>query len=191
MQYSVNYLAAFMTALVIGLSSALWSINLITKRTGVKNGPWFTNLTIGSNQCNPYLKAQVALKGLFALRKSESIYYLANCDEDGQPLNSSYDYRIEGEDLDTRWWSITVYGSDNFLIPNDKNRHAYNGMNVARKADGSYKIRLSSMPQEGNWLPTGEQGNFSLSLRLYNPAPLVYENLGTIRLPRIIREECK
>ena len=189
MKYSVNYLAAFMTALVIGLSSALWSINLITERTGVKNGPWFTNLTIGSRQCNPYLKAQVALKGLFALHKSESIYYLANCDEDGQPLNSSYDYRIEGEDLDARWWSITVYGEDLFLIPDGQCRYSYNRTNVTCNADGKYTIYLSATFKNGNWLPTGDEKQLYLTLRLYNPGMTVFQNPASINLPRIVREE--
>jgi hypothetical protein len=184
-------LLSILVSLILGIGTAFIGIRVITKGSAIKNGAWLTNLSVGSKEAGMYTRAAVALTGLFALSKEETIYYIADSDDSGQPLHSSCNYRIEGGDINTRWWSITVYGNDNFLIPNDKNRYAYNGMNVVRRADGSYIIRLSSTLKEGNWLPTGKEGNFSLSLRLYNPAPVVYENPGTIRLPRIIREECK
>jgi hypothetical protein len=187
----IKLLLSILVALILGIGTAFIGIRVITRGSAVKNGAWLTNLAVGSKEAGMYTRAAVALTGLFALNKEETIYYRADSDDSGQPLHSGCNYRIEGWDIDTRWWSITVYGGDNFLIPSDINRYAYNGMNVMRKADGSYIIRLSSTPKDGNWLPTGKQGNFSLSLRLYNPAPVVYENPGTIRLPHIIREECK
>jgi hypothetical protein len=63
--------------------------------------------------------------------------------------------------------------------------------NTARDKNGQYKIHLSVTSKKGNWLPLGEGGNFSLSLRVDNPAPTVYENMGTIQLPLIIKGICK
>lgn len=191
MRKVLKILLSILVAIILGIGSAFIGIRVIARGSAVKNGAWLTNLAVGSKEAGIYTRAAVAIAGLFALNQEETIYYRADSDDSGQPLHSGCDYRIDGRDIDTRWWSITVYGSDNFLIPNDKNRYAYNGRNVVRKTDGSYTIRLSSTPKEGNWLPTGNQDNFSLSLRLYNPAPVVYENPGTIRLPRITREECK
>ena len=42
-----------------------------------------------------------------------------------------------------------------------------------------------------NWLPTGNQNQLYLALRLYNPQPAVYENPAGVELPRIIKGECR
>jgi hypothetical protein len=156
----------------------------------ITNGPWRTSLTYGSRDSNIYEKAVVAKTGLFALNKSETLYFTAFHDDAGRPLNAGYNYRIEGRTMETRWWSVTVYGEDSFLIPNKQKRYAYTKNSVNCEADGSYIIRLSRNFREGNWLNTGkDRKRFSLTLRLYNPSPNLYENLRAIRLPRIIREE--
>ena len=116
---------------------------------------------------------------------------MTDSDDDGRPLQSKCSYRIEGQDIATRWWSITVYGADHFLIANEKKRYSFNGQDVARAADGSYRIMMSSTAKTGNWLPTGNQEQLYLALRLYNPQPAVFENPAEVELPRIIREGCR
>jgi hypothetical protein len=155
----------------------------------ILNGPWSTSLTFGSKTTGVYEKAIVATIGLFALNKTETVYYSAFTDSKGETLNSKYSYRIEGENIDTRWWSLTVYGEDSFLIPNKYKLYSYSMNNIKRESDGRYIIYLSKKQQKENWLPSGDnEQNLSLTLRLYNPSPAVYENLETIRLPRIIKE---
>ena len=184
-------LAVVLAALVLGVGSAWWLINHPPDIGAVKNGAWRTNASIGSPEANMVVRAMVARIGLFALNKTETIYYTAFTDDQGEPLRSECDYRIEGNDIGARWWSITVYGRDHFLIPNDQDRYAYNMANVGRDQDGKYKIHLSGTPKPGNWLPTGKGGRFSVSLRVYNPDPKVYENMDTVELPRIVKEACR
>lgn len=195
MKKPLKYLLASAIVLVlggaIGYGSAVWAYDLVYESASLKNGPWFTNLTIGSEEAGIYTRAAVAEHGLFALAQSEAVYYTAYADEDGQPLRGGCDYRIEGKDLDARWWSITVYGEDDFLIPNDENRYSYNGKNVTYDADGRYTIHLSRTAKEGDWLPAGNEEKLSLWLRLYNPGPAFYESASTVELPRIVREGCK
>lgn len=182
-----------MVALALGVGSALLGVGLITEKSLIRNGAWYTGLTYGSEQAGMYTRAAIAIEALFALNKSEVIYYMADTDDAGQLLRSSCDYRIEGTNLDpySSWWSITVYGGDNFLIPNEQNRYSYTNKNIEYDEDGNFTIFLSSTPRTGNWLPTGNQKKITLFLRIYNPAPSVYENLDTIELPHIITEECK
>jgi hypothetical protein len=192
MKLFVKILASLLIALALGVGSALWAINApVGKKHHVVNGAWRTNLAIGSSGAGMYTRALVAKTGLFALNKSETIYFIADIDDSGRPLNSGCDYRIEGQDIDARWWSITVYGEDHFLIANPKNRYSFNGRDVMRNADRTYRILMSATPKAGNWLPAGNQNQLYLALRLYNPAPSVYQNPAGVELPRIIMERCR
>ena len=181
-----------MIAFVLGSGSALLLIHHPPVKSGVKNGAWTTNFNVGSSDAGMYLRAVIARIGLFALNKTETIYYKADCDDEGQRLCSSCDYRIEGKEIDTRWWSITLYGEDHFLIANEHNRYAYNMKNLAREPDGTYKIFISMSEKKGNWLPSGKEDQLlSLTLRCYNPKPMLYEQPENIELPRIIKVRCK
>jgi len=192
MKCMVKIVSSLLIALTLGVGSAIWAINHTPgENHDVINGAWRTNLTIGSSGAGMYVRAAVAKTGLFALNKSESIYFVADSDDNGQPLHSRCDYRIKGKDLETRWWSLTVYGADHFLIPNEKNRYSFNGQDVLRNPDGTYEIIMSASPQSGNWLPSGNQDQLHLALRLYNPQPAIYENPAGIELPRIFKEACR
>ena len=192
MKLFLKFITSVLIALALGIFSALWAINSPPGANyNVTNGAWRTNLAIGSSRAGMYIRALVSRTGLFALNKSETIYFVADTDDNGEPLHSNCDYRIEGKDIETRWWSITAYGEDHFLIANAKSRYSFNGHDVMRKADGTYQILMSSTPKSGNWLPTGDQNQLYLALRLYNPQPAVYENPAKIELPRIIKEECR
>ena len=191
MKLFIKLTAVLFFALVLGLGSALLVVTSPPKKLTLDNGPWLTNLAVGSAQSGLYMKAGVALYGLFALNNSETIYFVAKKDGAGKTLRSNCDYRIEGRDLQARWWSITLYGADTFLIPNNENRFSYNGGNVLREPDGSFIIHVSSQPKQGNWLPSGDSGRLYLNLRLYNPDKPVYEHPEAIALPQIVLEGCR
>jgi hypothetical protein len=171
--------------------TTIWGMKHIHKSTSFKNGVWNTNLAVGSEDAGMHTRAFIALNGLFALGKSETIYYQTDIDDEGSLLSSNCDYRLEGIDFDARWWSITVYGNDQFLIPNKLNRYSFNVDNLVRERDNSYKIHLSGNAKKKNWLPSGNQQQLYLTIRLYNPEFSVYEHPDKIKLPRIIKEKCQ
>jgi len=182
------YVAAVAVALILGIGTALWAIVWPPIKPVIRNGAWMTNLKVGSRDAGMYLRAHIALTGLFALNTKETIYYRASVDDDGETLTSDRSYVIEGEDIPTRWWAIILYGQDNHLIANEIGRHSFNMGNLEREPDGSYRINLSPIPHDRNWLPTGAKPQrLSLSLKVYNPERAVYEKPGEIRLPRIRR----
>jgi hypothetical protein len=186
----VRYAAALVIAIVLGIGSAVGLINLIGSASAVKNGPWRTDLTAGSHAGNIYSRALVAMRGLLALSKSETIYFTAFTDDHGHRLRDKCSYIIEGRPLAARWWSITLYGQDNFLVPNQINRYSYSITTVRWNPDGTYTIRVSPEAREGNWLPSSGGRHFTLTIRLYNPDPSVYEYPESTPLPRIVKENC-
>lgn len=194
MKKPFKFLIAALIALIVGDSIGYFSVdpmlNLITNMSGVQNGPWSTSLAVGGTSANPYLRAWVAKHGLLALTKSETIYLSAAVDDNREPLLGNCDYRIEGKAPDTRWWSITVYGEDDFLIPNEQRCYSWCCTEMKLEPGGSFEIYLCRTPKEGCWLPTGQAEKLILMLRLYNPGASYceYETLKTVELPRIIKE---
>jgi hypothetical protein len=183
-------LAVLILGVGIGIGSAILGFDGVALASSVSNGPWQTNLAVGSEKADPYLRAAIAVHGLLALRQSETIYYTAYKDSDGNPLNANCTYKIQGKALDARWWSVTVYGGDEFLIPN-VNRYSYNMNNVTYDSTGTYTFYVSKTEQPGAWISLDNQDKFSLSLRLYNPGQSVRSNPGKVELPKIIKESCK
>jgi hypothetical protein len=172
----------------IGIWSASQAYKRVSAKAGIKNGPWHTNLANGSEKADPYTRASVAVNGILALRQSETIYYGSRVDDNGDWLNGDKVYRIEGNKPDARWWSITLYGTDYFLIPNELNRYSYNMNNVKYDESGKFTFYVSNTPREGYWLPLNNNKRFALTLRLYNPGDSVRNNPATVELPHIIAE---
>jgi hypothetical protein len=182
----VNVLAVMAAGIVLG-GAATW-FTVVRGGGGVADGPWHTSLDAGSPDAGMYLRASVALHGLFALNRSETIYYTATTDSEGVALSAKCTYRIRGTDPKARWWSITAYADDDYLIPNAAHRYSVSKNSVARDPDGSFGIMLSRENGGENWIPVA--GAFSVSLRLYNPDPSVAADPAHAVLPTIEREVC-
>ncbi len=184
------FLGAIAVGLGLGLGSAYFAVWRIAESELItKNGPWLTLLAAGSPDADMYTRTAVALGAIGALRKEETIYFFARKDSAGNDLRGECSYRIEGRDLDARWWSITLYGNDNFLIDNPSNRYSISKTNVVRGSDGTFVIRLSRTQTSVNWIATSRKG-FRVTLRIYNPGASVSDHPATAALPAIVREEC-
>lgn len=177
--------------LVLGLGSAFLALRMGGLGGGATVGPWSASLTAGSIDADMYTRARVARYGLLALDKKETLYYTARTDSDGAPLSGSCTYVVKGRDLAARWWSVTAYGPDSFLIPNDANLYSFAKTTVKREADGGYIVRISADKQEGNWLPVKAGESFDMTARFYNPEPAVYAAPQSAVLPTIAKESCK
>lgn len=180
--------------LLIGVGSAALRIGQGLHDGGVRNGPWTTNLTIGSPAADPWTRATVAVAGLLALSREETLYFTAFTDSAGSPLRAGRCYRIAGRDPAARWWSVTAYGADHYLIANPENRWSVSKTNVERDPDGTFVISAGRPTPAPNPLPVGAReadAPFSLTLRLYDPAPEAAISPATTPLPVIEVEACR
>jgi hypothetical protein len=187
-------LAAILLSLALGLGSAFFAVRSGVAGGDVRNGAWRTNLTTGSADADLYTRARVAVGGLLALAPSETIYFNAVTDDAGEPLSARCDYALTGGELAARWWSITAYGADHYLIPNAAGRYSLGQTTIEREPDGAWRARVSTRKSAGNWLPSGDPGDahaFALTLRLYNPDASVAAAPASASLPRIERETCR
>jgi len=196
----IKALVVLVLALCLGGGWALNGLSSVDESTSFMkyNGPWRVNPSMDLTDIKQ--RALIAKVGLFALRETEVVYYTATIDSDGRPLTSEYDYMIEGSVPAARYWSYTLYGSDDFLIPNSDKIYGYNQRTIqytpvdhnnpelSSTGQPTYRMYMSSSPSaEENWLPSGDNIQLALTLRLYNPSPEVYEHLTTIPLPTIKR----
>jgi len=181
--------------IVLGIVLGIGSANFVLKRGqlggGFAVGPWKTGTDFGSAGAGMYTRARVARYGLLALDRKETMYYTAAHDDAGEALSGRCTYVLEGKDLAARWWSVTAYGPDSYLIPNEAGIYSFAKTTVKREADGHYVVRISADRQEGNWLPVKPGENFDLTARFYNPDQSVYEAPGSVALPSIRKESCK
>jgi len=149
-----------------------WSAPMVTV------GAWKTSTLAGGIDADMYTRARIAVAGLLALSRDETLYYVADRDDSGRPLRSSCSYRIEGAAPAARWWSITAYADDFYLFANHERRYSLNGRTA--RLDGEGHFAMLSGPQDPNpaaaatpllWLPTPGDRGLMFTLRLYNPDP--------------------
>jgi len=200
LKLSIKLAAAAVATLVLSIVLLAHNIGNGLDDMSVRNGDWVTSVATGSQDAGVMLKAAVALGGLLASTQEDSMYYRLS-DIGGEPLCLNCRYRIEGDDYDANWWSITAYGWDNYLIPNPRKRYSFNNENLVRQADNSWTITVDTTEHTGNWLPTGPAGapawrkvgdhDFDLLLRLYTPGDAYRETPGTAPLPRVTLEACQ
>jgi len=134
------------------------------------------------------LRAYFALTALGVNLPEDAFYPQISHGSDSNPLNSANDYTITFDQLPpvNAFWSLTAYGVDNYLIPNEPEVYALGDRSGLVEVDGKTTIYLSSNAPDddklANWLPTPEVNgaeDFSLTMRLYSPEPQVLDGTWT------------
>jgi hypothetical protein len=139
---------------------------------------WSMNTDTMGVYGNYYLKrAIITQQGLGANLPEDAIYPLNLGDEAGRPLDGANKYTINFDRGATppvnAFWSITLYDSDGFQVPNGLNRFAVSSwMPFKHNPDGSLTLYFQNdnpgKDKEANWLPA-PKGPFNLTMRLYGP----------------------
>lgn len=156
----------------------------------VTNGPWSTNTDNGTTDASALSRARVALFGLLALPAKEAMYFRADSDSAGAPLDGNCTYTVSGGEMDARWWSITLYKGEGWLVKNEANRWSVGSNAPPRDAKGNWSFTVSPEKAEGIWLPTGRIPEFDLTLRTYHPRGALIDNPAKAKLPVIKKERC-
>lgn len=141
------------------------------------NGWILQNDNIGTYGTSYLKRAVIAKGGLGANLPEDAVYPVALTDAQGQPLTGGHRYRLRFPNGQLppadAFWSLTMYDTDGFQVPNRLNRFALGDRDtMKRNADGSLDILMQVEPpgadQESNWLPA-PRGGFQPTLRIYSP----------------------
>jgi hypothetical protein len=157
---------------------------------------WSTRPAI-SRSCGAYYRggAVRAMVGLLADPPGDTTDFNARVDASGQPLDGRHRYRLHFRPGElppvNAFWSVTAYGSNEFLIGNPLNRYALGDRDpLVFNPDESLDIWVQVDPpaedrRKSNWLPVRAGEAFSLTARLYGPRQAaVY---GTWGMPSVER----
>ena len=175
----------------LGLGSAAVSIYQLGGSGAVTIGPWETPVDAGGPGRGMYLRAATAFFAPLALSRQEAMYFWAATDTGGRKLRGNCAYNVHGADLPARWWSITLYGSDHYLVRNPEHRYSFASVNIARSRPGDFNISVGPGPVQGNWLDTASVPNFLLLARLYQPSDGAADRPASIAMPVIERGACR
>ncbi|QRM27576.1 DUF1254 domain-containing protein [Microvirga sp. VF16] len=151
-----------------------WKVRTLAR---VTNG-WSMNTDTMGVYGNYYLKrAIVSQLGLGANLPEDAIYPMNLADDTGRPLDGANKYTLHFEKGQippaAAFWSLTLYDSEGFQVPNSLNRFALSSwMPLKYNGDGSLDLYLQNespgQGKEANWLPA-PKGPFNVMLRLYAP----------------------
>jgi hypothetical protein len=180
-------------AVILGLTIGLGSLRyILTTVSGeIHNGPWTTDFTTGGTDASAYTRAKLAIQALLAMTKDQAVYFIAETDSAGEPLDGACEYTLNGGDLPTRWWSITIYASDYFFVASEEKRYSISKSSLAAQTDQNGQWSASINNTSTAHLIAPKAGPFSLIVRHYNPNPIVTEDPGSLNLPVISKGVCK
>lgn len=155
-------------------------------------GTWF--VAKGLTSLDDWLfRGAVGWKYVWGDLNSEIFYPMARIDQLGEPFTGKFAYQLhfpKGQLPASRYWRITLYDLDAFLVDNPIKRYGIGNMAEKLKFndDGSLTLYIQHQSpgkdKEVNWLPTPADG-FSLQMRMYQPDDKMYE--GNYILPPVIR----
>jgi hypothetical protein len=159
---------------------AAWErIAAYTKESGQVKDGWLLNLKVGHYGTDYMARAWLSAFGIPANPPKDAVYVVGLADADGQPLDAghhNYVVRFKNRnDLPPTngFWSLTMYDSGYFFVPNALNRYTLSPRNDLKvNADGSVDLYLQKdspgPDKESNWLPA-PAGGFIPMFRLYWP----------------------
>lgn len=182
--------AAAALGVVLGAVSAWAALGVGASSASTHFGQWSHSRLAGSRAAGPYTRALIAREGLLALSAREALYFTLTRDADGRSLSEACVYDLAGPDLDARWWSVTLYAADDYLVRNTDSAHSIDASRVRADIDGLWRARLAPVRGDAmHWLSSREaRRGFSLTLRVYNPQPGFQPSAET--LPRLTRISC-
>lgn len=152
---------------------------------------WIAYPRMGTAEADPYSRARTASEGSLPLGAAEGIAFYATHDASGEPLRRNCEYRIEGENPPSHFW--TLYAADKRLIPLAAPSHLLSALHseeIVRHQDGTFTIDVSAKARPGNWLAVEGRGPMALVMTLYDSPAAGDSGLVGLTFPEVTRAGC-
>lgn len=191
MRSGLRYGLMLVVGLALGIGVAVVQLRQSFASMGIENGPWRTGEKVGTADASVATRATVALRGLLALPEREAIYFNAATDSAGRPLQGKCRYTVSGGAMDARWWSLTLYDSEGYLIPNSATVYSLGSAALSPEEANRWQVEISREKTGRHWIAMPDDQPFELTLRAYHPSADLLRQRGTVTLPSIERGECR
>ncbi|WP_319484433.1 DUF1214 domain-containing protein [uncultured Cohaesibacter sp.] len=178
-------------AVGLGIGSAYFAVNHTDHLGLFQVGPWRAWPEAAGPDVNPYSKADQARRGSLHLASGEGIAFTATTDDEGTPLDGSCQYRISGEEMPSRVWTLSLFTRDNALVDNPSGRYSFHSQDVARVGGSRFEIVTGPSARGGDWLSSPVDAPFKLVLRLYETPHTRGGGYSEIKLPQIAWTSCQ
>ena len=186
----IGYSLGLLAGVAVGGGAAVMTVRNGDFGGESRAGIWSFNNTTGTTDASDFVRAVVAVRGLLALPKEVARYFSATTDSAGRRLDGRCTYRVEGGALPARWWSVTVYDPQGWLIANPAHRHSIGSARVPVTGDGRWAFLVGPATDRAGTVPTGTTGPFDLTLRAYHPRGDMLHNPARVAMPVVTRTEC-
>ena len=162
------------------------------KNAGKMENGWVFSTKTGNYGTDYLQRALITAIGLGANRPEDAIYPTSETAVNGKPYEGANRYVIrfaKGQMPPVNgFWSLTMYDSEYFFVPNPLNRYTLSSRNKFKtNKDGSVDLYIQNVSpgkgKEANWLPA-PAGPFKLMFRFYWPKPAIID--GTWKLPEVM-----
>lgn len=154
-------------AALIGLSSAWYMVEVGTRLTVERTGPWQRWTLAGSTDADPYTRAHFNRAGWLPLDTTAAVYFAASRDSAGEPLYSDCDYSVAGPLPVARRWTLVAYDMSGMLIEAGAGPPVVASEAMLPGPGGTVTITVSPLTSAGNWLSTAGSTRMQLLLTLF------------------------
>ncbi|MCO6048628.1 DUF1214 domain-containing protein [Mesorhizobium sp. RP14(2022)] len=184
--------ALVLLAFLIAIGGGAGTLYLALERPIADPGRgWLPYPGNGSSDADPYQRAQIALRGILPLGRSEGLAFIARHDATGASFKANCSYVLEGPMPVARFWTLFAANTDlRPLAPKGARPAAIHSLQTLHSEDGSVSVNIGRAAQSGNWLSTGDAESWTLVLTLYDTPTAGGLALGTVSLPTIRRSAC-
>jgi hypothetical protein len=175
----------------LGLGTTWLAVTRGIAYGGVTIGAWTAWPKNGTAGIDPYARAMVARTGELPVGSGDGVAFYARTDDSGQVLDGRCDVTLSGITPQARFWTLSLYDPEGWLVANSVQRYGFTSQEVIRRADGTFEITIGPRARPGNWLPTGGVEKYLLVLRLYDtPIGMATRSGRDAPMPSIGRRAC-
>jgi hypothetical protein len=181
---------ALIAAFAAGTSSAGYAITHWLDLAGQRSGPWKRLAATGDEAADPYSRAFEHISGVLPIGSAEGQIYRASDDSDGQKLNASCQYRVEGDIPSARLFTLRAETADGQMIMAKAPLQGALHSDQLLFFKSSFAINIGATAQPDNWLALQTTGPFVLVLTYFDVAVINNDTGNSTRLPRITKGRC-
>lgn len=184
------WVIAIASGIGLGLASVIVALAVVPKLGMVERNGWRGHPDAGSGQASPYARAMIARIGLLAMSRDHAVYLDRTRDSEGRPLRGACRYGLEGQAMPAHWWSVTLYGEDNYLAPNGEDASSIDASVYSDQGMWRAEVGPRRPATDIPWIASGGADRFTLTLRLYRPTLDVFAASAAFQGPTVKRIDC-